>query len=354
MKQNSNLLSGIFMKTQKVLILIYIIFFSITANTYAGKIVKAKYAGEFMATGVGARALGMGGAFVAISNDVTAGYWNPAALADINYPQISVMHAQRFANIVNYNYGALAVPFGKKTSFALSIIRSGVDDIPDTRNALIEIGEPNGIIDPGEHLDPNKVKYFNSAEYAVYLSYASKRSEKLFYGGNVKVINKGIGENSAWGMGFDFAALWRPIPRLNVGVNLQDITTTLLVWDTGRQEAITPTSKIGVAYLWRTPRIAGFIIPTFDVDIRFENRQYSSQFNLGRVSFDSHAGLEYQFKEVMAIRLGMDVGRFTAGIGVKLPRLHVDYAFLSHDDLGDTHRISLRLTIEESKFKRRN
>jgi len=43
-----------------------------------------KYAGEFMAIGVGGRANGMGGAYVAVTNDVTSGYWNPAGLARIN------------------------------------------------------------------------------------------------------------------------------------------------------------------------------------------------------------------------------------------------------------------------------
>jgi len=353
------------MKIRKIIPFVIIILSLLIIDSHAGKIVKAKYAGEFLATGVGARALGMGGAFVAISNDVTGGYWNPAALAQINYPQISAMHAQRFANIVNYNYGALAIPFGRQNSLALSLIRLGVDDIPNTQDALLDYGEDgipntgdsgegNGIIDVNERIDPNKVIYFNSADYAVYLSYGKKRSEKFFYGANVKVIKKGVGENSAWGMGFDLSALWKPYSRLNVGLNLQDITTTLLVWDTGRQEAITPTSKIGVAYLWQSPKIAGYIIPSFDIDVRFENRQYASQMNIGAVSFDTHAGLEYQFKQIMALRLGMDVGRFTAGIGVKLPRLHVDYAFLSHDDLGDTHRISLRLTIAEKKFQRKN
>ena len=353
------------MKIRKVISFVIIILSLLIFDSYAGKIVKAKYAGEFLATGVGARALGMGGAFVAISNDVTGGYWNPAALAQLNYPQISAMHAQRFANIVNYNYGALAIPFGKKSSLALSLIRLGVDDIPNTNDALLDYGEDgvpntgdtgegNGIIDANERIDPNKVIYFNSADYAVYLSYGKKRNEKFFYGANVKMIKKGVGENSAWGMGFDLSALWKPYSRLNVGVNLQDITTTLLVWDTGRQEAITPTSKIGVAYLWQSPKIAGYIIPSFDVDVRFENRQYASQMNISAVSFDTHAGLEYQFKQILALRLGMDVGRFTAGIGVKLPRLHVDYAFLSHDDLGDTHRISLRLTIAEKRFQRKD
>jgi hypothetical protein len=234
-----------------------------TNNGYGGKIVKAKYAGEFMSTGVGARALGMGGTFVAISEDVTAGYWNPSALATINYPQLAGMYAERFASIVNYNYGGIALPFGKRSGLSLSFIRLAVDDIPNTEKALLDYGidgipntgdqgEGNGIIDENERIDPYQVFYFNSAEYAVFMSYGTKRRDNFFYGGNVKVLRKGIGENSAWGMGFDLACLWQPYPHLNVGANLQDITTTLVVWDTGRQEAITPTSKIGVAYFWES------------------------------------------------------------------------------------------------------
>lgn len=352
------------MRILRTFIVMLILFPLLTANGYGGKIVKAKYAGEFLSTGVGARALGMGGTFVAISDDVTAGYWNPSVLSTITYPQLAGMHAQRFANIVNYNYGALAVPIGKSSGLALSLIRLGVDDIPNTENALLDYGkdgipdtgdegEGNGVIDANERIDPNRVFYFNSAEYAVYLSYGIKKSSTFLYGGNIKVIKKGIGENSAWGMGFDFACLWKPYPKLNVGVNLQDITTTLLVWDTGRQEAVTPTSKIGIAYFWESSKIAGQLIPAFDMDVRFENRRYSAQYNLGSVSFDLHFGMEYRLKKLLALRMGLDTGRFSAGVGVKLPKLDVDYAFLNHNDLGNTHRISLILSIEENKFRRK-
>jgi len=64
-------------------LLTILITFGSTSNAQT---VIAKYAGEFMALGVGGRALGMGGAFVAVANDVTSGYYNPAGLANINYP----------------------------------------------------------------------------------------------------------------------------------------------------------------------------------------------------------------------------------------------------------------------------
>src|SRR5712671_6463697 len=77
---------------------------------------RAKYAGEFIAIGVGGRALGLGGAYAALANDVTAGYWNPAGLSRIMYPQITLMHDERFGDLVNYDYGAVAIPMGPASS----------------------------------------------------------------------------------------------------------------------------------------------------------------------------------------------------------------------------------------------
>ena len=216
----------------------------------------------------------------------------------------------------------------------------------------VETDFGNGIIDENERIDPNKVFYFNSAEWGLFLSYGTRITDKLAYGGNVKFLLKQLGEQSAWGLGFDVGMIYHLTNRINLGANLQDATTTLLVWEQGRKEAIIPTLKLGAGYIWESPLIAGWLIPTFDVDIRFENRQTASQAHLGAVSFDSHFGFEYQFKKIIALRAGMDAGRFTSGVGIHLPKLMVDYAFLSHHDLGDTHRISLRLTIDEKRFRR--
>lgn len=71
---------------------------------------QAKYGNDFLSTGSGARALGMGSAQVALVNDVSAGYWNVAGLADLQSPQAMYMHSERFNGIVGYDYGAAALP----------------------------------------------------------------------------------------------------------------------------------------------------------------------------------------------------------------------------------------------------
>jgi len=328
---------------------------SMTSTSFSSNYAKAKYAGEFMAIGVGARALAMGGAYVAVTNDVTAGYWNPAGLSMINYPQIGAMYAEQFAKFVNYNYAGFALPSSNNTTLALSMTRLGVDDIPVTalRNSELELGAiyyENGtkVINT-----PYIVKTINDAEWAFYLSYARLATEKFSYGANIKVVTKHVGDNSAWGLGFDVGMLYSPLTHLNIGLNFQDITTTLLAWDTGSNEAITPTLKTGAAYFFELPIISSTIVPAFDMDIRFENRRFSAQYNLGRVSFDTHLGLEFEYDNMLALRVGSDGGVFAAGAGLKLPKLNVDYAFLSHDALGDTHRISLMLTLKENRFERK-
>ncbi len=342
---------------KKVLFLFTFLLFSITmvdAQTVIGK-----YAGEFMAIGVGGRPLGMGGAFVALANDVTSGYYNPAGLAHLDYPQIALMHDERFGNLVNYNYAGVAIPYGKDMTFALNLMRLGIDDIPDTREALIDRTTGQVIYDiysPSARLDPNLVKNFSNQDWVGYLSFAKRYSEDFYYGASVKIIYRDIAEYSAYGVGFDVGAWYTPYENLQLGANLQDITTTLVAWNTGRNELVAPTVKIGAAY--DIYFFGGRLSPAIDFDVRFENRRFASTFNAGPVSFDFHGGLEYNFKNIFSIRGGFnDVKQFTIGAGVKLPKLNIDYSFARFstselERLPDTHRISLILTLEEPRFSR--
>ncbi len=344
---------------RKISFLLAALLFCATNITYS-QTEFGKYAGEFMAIGIGGRPLGMGGAFVAVANDVTAGYYNPAGLANINYPQLSLMHSEQFGNLVNYDYAAVAIPFDKDLSFGLSIMRLGVDGIPDTRNALIDgqTGELiNDINNTFARLDYSRITEFSNQDWAFYLTFAKRQSDKFYWGANIKIIRRDIAEFGATGVGFDVGAFYTPMDNLYLGANLQDITTTLVAWDTGRNELISPTVKLGSAYKI-TGFLGGYIMPALDFDVRFENRRFASNFNLGPVSFDMHAGVEVNIENLVFIRGGYnDVKQFTIGAGIKLPKLNIDYSFARFneseiDRLPDSHRISLILTLEEPKFMR--
>ena len=330
----------------------------IVSTSLQAQFVISKYAGEFMALGVGGRALGMGGTFVAIANDVTSGYYNPAGLANMNYPQFSLMHSEQFGDLVNYDYGSVAIPYGNDLSFGISVIRLGVDGIPDTRDALYD-ANGDGVVDiNGDRLDYSKITEFSNQDWAFYLTFAKRQSENFYWGVNAKIIRRTMGDiASATGIGFDVGAYYVPMENLFLGANLQDATTTLVAWSTGRNELVSPTLKVGSAYKF-VEILGGYIMPAFDLDIRFENRQYASNFNIGPVSFDMHAGFEYCFKNIISVRAGYnDVKQFTIGAGVKLPKLNIDYSFARFNEsaderLPDTHRISLMLTLEEPRFLR--
>ena len=344
------------MKSMKFLLLAI---FIISTSGLLAQTVIAKYAGEFMAIGVGGRALAMGGAQVASVADVTAGYWNPAALAKLYYPQFALMHEEHFGDLVNYNYAAAALPFDKDITFGISAIRLGIDGIPDTRKALVDARTGEIITDinnPFARIDPNKVKEFNNSDWAIYGSFAKRQSENFYWGANVKIISRSIAEENAFGIGFDLAALYMPNERLTLGANLMDATTTLVAWTTGRNELISPTAKIGAAY--KLDFLGGNISPAIDLDVRFENRKFASNFNVGPISFDFHGGFEYSFRNLFALRGGFnDVKQFTLGAGIKLPKLNIDYSFARFAEskisrLPDSHRISIILTLENEKYKR--
>ena len=313
----------------------------------------AKYAGEFLAVGVGGRALGLGGTSAALANDATAGYWNPAALTRIDYPEFVLMHDERFGSLLNYDFGAVAIPYGPDVSLGISVIRLGVDGIPDTRNALIDYNG-NGVLDPNDRIDSSRVTYFNATDWAFLGTYAQRMSTNLSIGANVKLIRRTLGGASATGVGFDVGVLWTPLEHLSLAVNAQDVTTTLVAWSTGRNELISPTLKLGTAYsleAW-----SGRFAPVVDVDMRFENRRFASAAHIGPISLDPHLGLEYDFRETVAVRIGLtDVKQFTAGAGLHLRKLDIDYAFArftSDDNLGDTHRISIRFFLQDDSYRR--
>ncbi|MCK5738648.1 UPF0164 family protein, partial [bacterium] len=77
-------------------------------------------AASFLEIGVGARALGMGGAFVGIADDASALYWNPGGLPEIPRPEFIFMHSEWLADM-DYDYLGLVLPLGGAGSFGLSL-----------------------------------------------------------------------------------------------------------------------------------------------------------------------------------------------------------------------------------------
>lgn len=323
-----------------------------------------RLAGEFMALGAGARALGMGSAFGAVADDASAVYWNPAGIAGIEKRQALAMHAEQFGDLVNYNFGSYVQPThlidpARKPAFGVGLIHLGVPDQILVREG-IEVTwndtDGDGSIDQGELTDPNGKPYdVNSFPHETDNSFAGLGSFALetrygSVGGTLKLIYQdAIAGESSMGIGIDLGYLRRDFltPHLSVGAKLQDATGTYLSWSTGTTEFIYPMLKLGTAYKLVSTGFKGSLLFAADADVFFDDRTTASQFWTDTFSADLHLGLELSFQEHVMLRGGMDgAGAVdgmnpTAGAGVYFGMFGLDYAYLHHDAFEASHRVSI-------------
>jgi hypothetical protein len=340
-----------FSKTGVVLLLLA--FLAAEANVVAAK----KFAGDFMSVGGGARALGMGGAFAAIADDASTLYWNPAGISGFEKRQALFMHSETFGDLLNYNFAAFVSPApafvspGREGSFGLALIHLGADDIIVTNNLKYE--ERNGVPgfqpEEGDRLlyDAGALPKEGNNDFALLGSFALKTAYGRV-GGTLKVLyTDAIAGYSATGVGIDLGYLRRDLltPRFDVGVKLQDITGTYIGWSTGTVEFITPSVKLGVAYRIPAPSLNASMIVTADGDFYFEDRRGASQFWVEQLSADLHLGGEVSFQDKVMVRGGLDSGNATAGAGLRIGFVGLDYAYLHfrEDYFEATHRISAQV-----------
>ena len=98
-------------------------------------------------------------------------------------------------------------------------------------------------------IDENKIKYFSQRQIGFHLSTAWKKSG-LTYGVALKGLNHNLGEYSAFGVGLDFGILAIPWENGHIGLTIQDISTSWLVWNSGTIERFKPTIISGISHTY--------------------------------------------------------------------------------------------------------
>ena len=92
-----------------------------------------KYAGEFLKVPVGARAIGMGGAFTAVADDATAPWWNPAGMVYLPYREVLPQHQEKFGRLVNHDYLGFVLPLdgptSKHSAIGVGLVRLAVERV---------------------------------------------------------------------------------------------------------------------------------------------------------------------------------------------------------------------------------
>jgi len=313
--------------------------FSIVFSAW-GAVQTVRYGMDFMEIGVGARSLGMGGAYVSVCQDATGIYWNPAALVLAEYPQFHAMHEERFAGLVNWDFAGVGVPWGKNTSVGIGLFRMGSDDIPLTR--LKDPSRDLGAVyvdETGRRVvnAPMVYRYTDYSETALMLSLSRRVNPSLSFGANIKWIRKAAEGVAAWGIGFDAGVLYRPAPAWRLALRVSDITSTLIIWNTDRKELVLPHLRAGVSRAFRFGAIDGWAA----CDWRILPGRLPGGLRVGGTTWSVSSGIEASYRKRVALRAGLNQGKFAAGCGLILSWIGLDYGFSPHSDLGYSHRVSL-------------
>ena len=294
-----------------------------------------KYAGEFMAIDVSARAQAMGGAYSAMANDVYASFYNPAGLTGVRATQLAFTHTQQFISSVNYDFLGFARPISDNKVIGFSLIRLGVDNIQDSRAAAIfgSDGELAGI-------DLSQVEEFNSADYVFFVSLGTRLSERFSWGLNAKLVRRNLSDHSANGLGFDAGLTYALNDRVRLSGMFRNITSTLIAWDTGEKELVSPTLRFGTSYFLDLPGLNSYLVP--NVDLIMET-QGATGLEGGGSTLAGALGGELVIRETLSLRGGYDdLQRLNFGVGIQIPKISVDYSYTSfNEELGNAHRIGL-------------
>ncbi len=335
-----------------------------------------KYSNEFLAIGVGAKAFGMGNSVVASVDDVTAGFWNPAGLVEIKSKfQVGLMHAEYFAGVSKFDYGAIAVPLdSNKHALAFSVIRFATDDIPNTLRAL----QPDGTF------DYDAVTSFSAVDFALITSYSREILKNFNVGANIKVVRRKAGSFArAWGFGLDVGAQYHH-KDWKFGVMIRDITTTFNAWTfsfdeferevlfregnivpRSSQEITVPKIIIGAAYhrVFNQFEFKAEI----DIDINTDGKR-NVLISASPMSFDPHFGVEAGFAEIIYARFGLsniqkvpDQNGETSisvqpnlGVGIRFREIYIDYAYTDVGGVSEasfSHIVSLKAGFNKKKAK---
>jgi len=293
--------------------------------------------GSFLRIGIGARAAGLGEAYVAIANDPSAVYWNPAGLASIQRQELELSHVRWPADI-NFEHAAYVLPsrrFGGSFAFQIGVLSTSIDETDEFN--------PFGT-----------GRTFTYSDALAGVAYARRWTDKLLVGVGLKYVHEDLGTQvggpSTSALLVDMGSIYY------LGYGSVRIAVAL----TNFGPELTPGGSYTSPVTGEVRSYDGFDPPImFRYGIAFEpvenaDQRVTTTLEIAQPADNAQrlkSGLEWTWQRRLALRGGYDfnadVLNFSAGAGLFVNVGHtqgtVDYAYTAAGDLGAVSRLSLGL-----------
>jgi len=326
----------------------------------------AEATGIFLLIAPGARPGGMGEAFVAVADDATTTWWNPAGLAFLERRELTLMHTNW---LPEFHLPDLYYDYISFTNFVDEWGTVGFNVI------FINLGESPHTDDTGQVLG-----YFRTFETAVSASYGATVTENFGLGLNVKFIyshlsDVGAGQEQGDGIATDFAVdlgvlyKWNdPFlhKQLNFGANLANMGPKMSYIDRAQADPIPTNLKFGLAWV---PINDGYNKVTLAYDmnkllVRKHSDGKTDPFFIALatawtdqpvfIDMIYNVGVEYWYSDMVALRYGYwndQLGHLkpmTYGASFKISAYRFDFSYIfgeGSETQKNTMRLSLNITL---------
>lgn len=303
----------------------------------------AGYTGAFMRNGVGARPLGMGGAYTAVAEGPEATYYNPSGLGFSSKPLLSLSYKTMSLDR-HLSQVAVSFPIRNEAAMAASWINAGTSNVPGAS----ESREPLGNV--------------ANSDNAFALSFAKAANSNIAFGGNLKYLQQKLDLTTAFTVGVDIGALARIKKVASVGVVVQNIGSVYRIdgakeWTGGKSydDKFPLTVKFGAAGHLLSDRL----IPAVDFEksdkmnlrfragaefwfVKITTRQVPDEYEEGKM-----LTVEENVRWA-GLRAGLDRGAPTFGASyfffIKKISAGMEYAFLvGQQGTSASHLLTLKL-----------